>query len=382
MRVLVSTESIGVKSGVALQTLDVCRELATRGYEIDLLFLEEGVLRPEWEKFCRSMCQIPTATFNRKRAVRDLISLAPSVKAAMRSRPDVIYVNRPQELAFGLLAGLVARAPVICHVHHSFSYPLFPRLAARANRVVVVSEFLRNEYIEKGVAPSQVVTIHNGITLGDYPPATARERATARQQLDLPEDAFIALFFGRLDKVKGVDVLLRAWAHLALPPDVARLLIVGSTVYSDDAQAELKDLHALATPGCHWLPMQRDVVTPLHAADVVAVPSTWDDPFPRTVLEGLAAGLPVIAARVGGIPEMLDRELTPFLFERGSDTELAALLASLVTWREERPQLGRECSAHAARFGIGQMVDNLEPILQDSASKRVRARREPVLHPS
>jgi glycosyltransferase involved in cell wall biosynthesis len=360
-----STDSVGVTSGAAMQTLQMSAELATRGHEIDLLFTDDGELRPEWEAFCRSVRQIPRNKFSRKRAVRDLVGLTPGIWAAVRNRPDVVYVNSPEELVFGLCAGFAARAPVICHLHFEWTYPLFPRLAARADRNIVVSQYLWNRYVEKGVAPSQLVVVHNGIALGDYPPATDEDRAAARRQLELPEEAFLALYFGRLDGVKGVDVLLRAWAELALPPETARLLIVGSATLAPDPDAELRHLQAMAPPGCHWLPMQRDVVTPLHAADVVVVPSTWDESFGRTVVEGLAAGLPVVASRVGGIPEILDRELSPFLFERGSETELAERLASVVNWRKERPDLGRECTVHAARFGIAQMVDGIERVLQD-----------------
>ncbi len=364
-----NTGSIGVTSGVALQALQMSRELAARGYPIDLLFNEDGELAPQWRSFCRSMHQVPTFEFSRKRAVRDFVGLTPAIRAAVRARPDVIYVNSPENLPFGLYSGLLARAPVVCHVHRDFPTPMFTRLSGRASRVIAVSEYLRRQYIDHGVAPSKVVAIPNGITLGDYPPATDSERAAARRKLDLPEDVFVTLFFGRLDEVKGVAVLLKAWAQMGLPPDSARLLIVGSVMQQRDPEAALRQLKSSAPPGCHWLPMQRDVVTPLHAADVVAVPSTFDEPLGRTVLEGLAAGLPVVASRVGGIPEILDGEFTPFLFERGSSSELADLLASLVNWRQDRPDLGQRCSAHVAeRFGIGQMVDEIERVLKEAVT--------------
>jgi glycosyltransferase involved in cell wall biosynthesis len=361
--------SLGIDSGVELQAFQMSRELARRGYQIDLLFNQDGELGPEWRSFCHSATQVPTFSFSRKRAVRDVIQLAPAVRAAVHARPDVVYVHSENWLPFALSSGLIARAPVVCHLHKAFQRPTFSRLAARVHRLIAVSEYLRDVYIGVGVAPSQVVVVHNGIDVGDYPPATEVQRAAARRELGLPEDVFVALFFGRLDPEKGTEVLLKAWRDLALPVDRARLLIVGSPTVSPDPDARLKDLEALEPPGCHWLPMRLDVVTPLHAADVVAVPSLFEDPCPRTVLEGLAAGLPVVGSRVGGIPEMLDRDLTPFLFERGSDSELGDLLASLVNWREDRPELGRQCSAHAAeRFDIGHMVDGIERVLEDAVS--------------
>jgi glycosyltransferase involved in cell wall biosynthesis len=369
MQLLMNVSSLGVESGVELQAFQMTRELARRGYRIDLLFNQDGELGPEWRSFCHSASQVPTFRFSRKRAVRDVIRLAPAVRAAVHARPDVVYVNSEDCLPFALCSGLIARASVVCHLHKTFPRPSFPRLAARVHRLVAVSEFLRDEYIEVGVAPSKMVVVHNGIDVEDYPPATEVQRAAARQKLGLPEDAFVTLHLGRLEPEKGTEVLLKAWRHLALPLDHARLLIVGSPTVSPDPDARLQELEALAPPGCHWLPMQRDVVTPLHAADVLAVPSTWHEPFGRVVVEGLAAGLPVVASRVGGIPEILDGDLAPLLFEPGSHVELADLLASLVDWRKDRPDLGQRCSAHAAeRFGIGQMVDGIERVLEDAVA--------------
>jgi glycosyltransferase involved in cell wall biosynthesis len=110
------------------------------------------------------------------------------------------------------------------------------------------------------------------------------------------------------------------------------------------------------------------VVTPLHAADVVAVPSMWNEPFGRVVVEALAAGLPVVASRVGGIPEILSGDLSPLLYERGSASELADRLHSLMGWRRDRPELRDLALARAADFTIERMIDEIERLLPESDS--------------
>ena len=375
MQVVMCTRWITVGGGVEIQMLQMNRELARRGHRIELLFNLDGELGPEFRSFCHSTHQVPSFEISRKQVVRDLIRLIPAVRAAVGARPDVMYLNDTSQLPFGLLSGLVARTPVVCHLHsdyalrNGFSLRMLDRLSERASRLVACSAFIREQYIEAGVEPSKLTVVHNGIELESYPPASATQRAAARQALGLPEDVFVALFFGRLDAAKGVEVLLKAWRHLALPPDRARMLVVGSPALDPDPAGRLKELHALAPPGCHWLPARRDVVTPLHAADVVYVPSTEDERLARVVIEGLAAGLPVVASRVGGIPEVLNGDLAPFLFERASAVELADRLASLVNWRSDRPDLGERCHAHAAkRFGIGTMVDGIERILEEAVA--------------
>ena len=94
-----------------------------------------------------------------------------------------------------------------------------------------------------------------------------------------------------------------ATAALSLKPmKLADIPEADQAKFLADYQAELKKL---ATDSVHFIEGQRNVVTPLHASDVVVVPSVWREPFGRTVIEALATGRPVVASRVGGIPEIL-----------------------------------------------------------------------------
>jgi glycosyltransferase involved in cell wall biosynthesis len=372
MEITLTTPDFRPVSGIQLQMLQMSRELARRGHRIDLLFNEdEGELRPEFESFCASMSEVPTFRFDRHKAFSTFVHLLPAIRATVRAKPDVIWVNQEYQLQLGLMSGLVARAPVICHLHGCDLSPeeirasMIPRLAARAQRLIACSENVRNQFIDGGIDPQKIVTIHNGIALGDYPPATEAQRTAARQELGLPLDAFVTLFLGRLESVKGVEVLLNAWRQLAFPPEEARLLVVGSAVYLD-TEARARELRDLAPPGCHWLPSRRDVLTPLQAADVIVVPSLWPEAFGRVVVEGLAAGLPVVASRVGGIPEILGGDLDELLVEPGSVEELREKLTSLIDWRRNRPDLGELCSRAAERFSIERMVDGVESVLRDA----------------
>ena len=102
------------------------------------------------------------------------------------------------------------------------------------------------------------------------------------------------------------------------------------------------------------------MITPLHAADVAVVPSLFE-PFGRSVIEGLATGRPVVASRVGGIPEILTGRLAPLLFDSGDAQDLAKRLASLVGWQNATPELGLECRKHIeSAFTLRRTVDQLE----------------------
>jgi glycosyltransferase involved in cell wall biosynthesis len=102
----------------------------------------------------------------------------------------------------------------------------------------------------------------------------------------------------------------------------------------------------------------------------VVVPSIWREAFGRVVVEGLATGSPVVASRGGGIPEIMEGDLAWLMFEMGSEVELAERLASLMSWRRDRPGLSQQCMARAERFSIERMVDGVERILHDAVASR------------
>ena len=203
--------------------------------------------------------------------------------------------------------------------------------------------------------------VFNGVDPAEYPFGGDEERSAARRTLGLGEEPFVVTYFGRLDREKGVHVLLEAWRRLDLGPDEARLLVMGSSTVEGDAAAYQDELHRLATGTVRFIPGQRDVVTPLHASDVVVVPSVWQEPFGRTVIEALSTGRPVLASRVGGIPEIMTGPLERFLFEPADVTGLAELLAGLIHWRDKEPELAELCRSRVLdQFTLALAVDGLE----------------------
>jgi glycosyltransferase involved in cell wall biosynthesis len=113
------------------------------------------------------------------------------------------------------------------------------------------------------------------------------------------------------------------------------------------------------------------VVTPLHAADVVVVPSVWDEPFGRVVIEAMATGCPVVASAVGGIPEILTGRFSSMLFPRGDARNLADRIETLAGWRTLDPSLAAACVRHVAeRFSLRRSVDLIEETLADVVDLR------------
>ncbi len=211
--------------------------------------------------------------------------------------------------------------------------------------------------------------IHNGIDPERFRPS--EEGARVREELGLSNDAFLAILPGRLSPEKGQTELVRAVALLRARTGRHRGAR-GRRRFSDDAgggshRAALEALRAELGLGVRvrFVPHRRDVPAVMHAADVVVIPSHWE-PFGLVVVEALACGRPVVAARAGAIPELVDDGVSGVLVPVRDPTALADAIERL--WRE--PELRRRLGQRAreevrARFTERRMADELGRLYED-----------------
>jgi glycosyltransferase involved in cell wall biosynthesis len=370
VRLVTGTYATGSTGGLEITIFQVGRELARRGRQVDLLFVKPGSFLPQYEDFCRSVAQVSTIDYwyptGRRGRPLAMAKMVPAIVAATRRRPDVVYAHRIQSCGWAIPTGLLVRSPVVCH-EHGHSDHLSPNRIDFVNRhvdaYIMPSQYVADLWLDSGLDPAKVSVVHNGIDPAEYPIGGLVERSVQRKALGIPEDAFVAVYFGRLDREKGVDVLLRAWRRLGLDSAQARLLVVGSATALHLAAAYRRELDELAGDGVQFLPNTDDVSGPLHAADVAVVPSVWGEAFGRTVVEALSTGRPVLASRVGGMPEILSGPLDRFLFECGNDLELAHRLRAIMDWRRDEPALA-EMGPNRVRqaFTLDRMVDSVEGV--------------------
>lgn len=203
------------------------------------------------------------------------------------------------------------------------------------DRFVAVSRDLRDWLGETvGVAPGKLVCIHNGIATEDYQ-ADERTRFSARQRAGIPPDAFVVGTVARLDPVKGQNWLIKAFARLDSELGrESRLLIVGDGPERARLEALIGDLGLGSRV---QLTGTRDDVPELLAAfDLFALPSR-NEGVSIAILEAMANGLPVVATRVGGNPEVVRDGETGQLVAVG---DVAALSAAFARYRDD-PELRR-----------------------------------------
>ncbi|RYG31183.1 glycosyltransferase family 1 protein [bacterium] len=196
--------------------------------------------------------------------------------------------------------------------------------------IIPVSNAVRDVLEKSGVARDAMTVAKAGLP----PLLPSHSRAETRRAMGLTDDQFAVGIFGRLAKEKGTDVLLKA------APLVEGIVVA---VYGDGPEAEaLVKLSSSLRLGGKVLFQGRvaDVADQMASVDVVVIPSRWEEAFPYAALEAFSLGVPVIGARVGGIPETVVPQETGLLFEKEDHLGLASALTWLRDDNELRAKMG------------------------------------------
>lgn len=368
MRILVNPNVLAPIGGIEMAMLQVNQELSRRGHEIAALYRKGGVQEAEWRELAHSLDQVPSFDFTKTTALRDLRALRPAIQAAAAVRPDILHLNRVEQSVWGLLAARKAKVPIVTTVRNEPQFPGVSVVGRLTNHFIAVSHYMRRRWTEAGVPADRITVIGNGVRSEEYPVGGGVELRRTRAELGIAPDEFVLLYYGRIAPEKGIDVLLDAWRRLA--PEKGTLLLVGVDEVGPDRE-HIRALAAHQPPGCRWVPVQKDVTTYLHAADVVVLPALWQEPFGRVVIEAMATGRPVVASRVGGIPETLTGEFASMLVEPGDSAALAARIGELQHWRRNDPWLGARCTQHVHdNFTLKRVVDQVEAVFAGLAMSR------------
>jgi len=230
------------------------------------------------------------------------------------------------------------------------------RLAAPwADRVLCVSERERHDGERAGVDASYSV-VHNGVALGEWPVVTGVERADARRELGLAQEAAVVACVGRLGRQKGQDRLLLAWPQVAAQVPGAALVLAG-----DGPDAAALHLRARRRADVVMLGHRTDVRRIFAAADVVAMPSRWEG-LSLAALEAAASGRCLVATDVAGMAELLGPPSAdgPVL-RAGDEAETVRLLTRALVARLRQPGFaqtegGAARASAAAHFALPEAL--------------------------
>lgn len=315
--------------------------LAEHGFEVGFATLKPGQFALQRRCQHNPLVELPMGSKYDLRPAKQAVELIRTGGYAL------VHTHSPRSLLVGRAAALMAKLPHVHHVHSPTSRDTTARWSSRRNaiverlglrgvqRIIAVSQSLSYHVRSLGFGDEQVTAVPNGVpVLGPLAPRP------------VPRDAWtlgvVALFRPR----KGLETLIEALAHLRRTGRPVRLRAIGG-FETPQYEAHIKGLvqRLDLEPLIEWTGFVSDVNAQLRQLDLFVLPSLFGEGLPMVVLEAMAAGVPVVATQVEGVPEAIRHEVDGVLAQPGDATDLARAITRYVTGDVSWERLRQ--SAHA-----------------------------------
>lgn len=315
----------------------------------------------------------------KRRSVFDLPAWAPLWSLLRSQHVDILHAHMFGSNVWGTIIGRLAGVPVVIAHEHGWAFSGSPlrrlldrELVARnTDLYLAVSRDYREKMIAvEGIKPSDVLFLPNGIRA---PAAGAGER-DVRAEFGISPAAPVLGAVGVLRPEKAIDVLLEAVALLAPEIPDLRVLVVGNGPERERLEALAKEFGV--DDRVIFTGVRTDVPDILRALDVAVCCSDYEG-SPISVLEYMEAAKPIVATRVGGVPDLIDDGVHGVLVEPRDPAALAAAVAGVLRDRPAAAEMGmRARERRRAEFELELMIRRLEGIYEDLvAAKQARSRR-------
>lgn len=305
---------------------------------------------------------------------RDAAALIELVRVLRRERPQILHLHAAKAGMLGRIASRALRPrPAVVYTPHGGAFhDVFGSIRNRAfallertvvpltDMVINVSEYSTHVYAAKtGVRPHRLRTIHNGVSLPGQPDPAAV--AHFRSQLELPNDCFAIAVVAQLNPNKGHAVLLEALS--LLKRDASRLSVAAVLIGDGPLRRELEERRNALHLGreVRFLGFRPNPLDYVAACDALVLPSIAEA-FGLVLVEAMLVGRPVIASRVGGIPEIVEHEECGLLAPPGDPLALARAIERLASDPELRARLCERSRARAEQFVLPRMVRETEAV--------------------
>lgn len=350
MNILVVENTPQFGGGCETMSLQMSKELHQRGHQIVLAHENDGNMLPVYQTFAKEISRMNLPCFGWRNFLPALQSIRSLAALIDRQQVDVIFTSHLGHLRDLAILKALYRTPTVYYL----GLPAGEQ-PDRFKKVVDRSRAWAVRQIHAGVACSwriaeswkssgwpekTLAIVPHWVDFEKFKPV--QDKSAARRKLNLPENAQIVLYVGRVVQDKGVEILIHAFAKIREQINDALLVIVGraSTSYA----SELQDLITR-------LGIERDVVQVggvsnaeayFSIADITVVPSICDEAFGIVVLESMACRVLTIVSSSGELPNVMGKENSDLVFESENSQALGELV---VSWLEKPEELRKRGDA-------------------------------------
>jgi L-malate glycosyltransferase len=267
-----------------------------------------------------------------------------------RERVDLVHAHQYTPFFYALAARRGGRRPPVLFTEHGRWFPDRPRLKRiifnrlllrRGDRIVGVGEAVRHALIvNEGISARRVEVVYNGVDAAAFE-ENGIDRAAIRREIGVGSDDFVIIQVARLDHLKDHATAIRTIGRIASVRPDARLVLVGEGPERPKIEAEIAQRRV--EPQVRLLGLRHDIARLLAAADVFLLTSISEG-IPVTLIEAMAARLPVVSSDVGGVSEVIEPGKTGLVTASGDDAALARAVLRMAedpAMRHEMGQRGR-----------------------------------------
>lgn len=319
----------------------------------------KGELKTRLERKGIKTQVIPLPSMKPWYAFSILASLIAYFNLCRRYHPSLIYANGPRATFYGGIAGKILDLPVIWHCRIADSDPYLDPVLTRLSKTIIANSHATGRRFKK-TSQTKVKVIHNGIDL-----KSLRDGPTSRPQLI--EDTWkVILVVARISRWKRHDLALEAFEKVAAEDPTAHLVCVGSRdLLEPEWWDHLQEMthQSKFSSRIHWVGQVKDV-RPWYKAASVLLLSSENEPFGRVLVEAMACGVPVVAHRSGGVPEIVRNGQDGFLIPPGDVNELAKAIEKILNDHKMTVQLSASAIERAREFSLKAHVDKMTEIME------------------
>lgn len=305
--------------------------------------------------------------------LRHLETLCALVQAARRHGAQVVYLNHHCMVEFAARLARFARLPWVCHVRNveDAAFMQAHRGQLRAARVVLASSHaVKDTLLSWGVPDERIRLVYDGIQVEPF--ANARPDPGIRARLGFPEESRLVGTVVRVREDKGVGDLVRAAAVVASKCPNARFVVAGRDGDGGESTRRFREqAAALGLEGQLVFARYVEELPPLLSAlDLFVLPS-WMEACPVSLMEAMAAGTPVVATDVGGVPEMVEDGVHGLLCAAREPEALAARIVAGLALEPQQREAMRAAALERVRekFDVAVQAREIENILEGTVQQ-------------
>jgi glycosyltransferase involved in cell wall biosynthesis len=305
----------------------------------------------------------------------DILALYNLVRIIQREKPDIVHSHTSKAGILGRLAAKITKVPYIVHTPHGHVFyghfgPLLSRLfiwieklfSFFIDRLITLTEGEKKDYLKFFLcSPEKLIKIHSGVDIEKFKqvPIGPVEK---KRSLGLNQNGLVIGFIGWLLPIKGPMHLLKAMEDVWQDHDDTILVFIGKGDLDVELRAEA--LKTSANGRVNFLGWRNDIDEIMPIFDIFVLPSL-NEGMGRVLVEAMAAGKPIVASKVGGIPDLVKHEYNGLLVPPGDEKALAASIKQLINDPEKAKMMGQRGRELCNQFTVEAMVEKLDNLYQE-----------------